>query len=486
MKRSMEQEGGAGTSLGMRTKIGFALGDVYGGGSGVVIGMFYLYFLTDVVRLPAGLAGTLLLVSKIWDAVIDPPLGFITDRTKSRWGRRRPYFLFGMPLVFASFLLLWIPLGVESTTAKFAFALIGYLFATAVSSAVMIPYNSLASELTSSYVERSSLTQVRMVVSVLSSLVCAVVPDLIVKGFADPRRGFPAMGAIIGLFFALPYIFTFAWTKERPEFAAEAPALDLKRLFVEPWKLGSFRKLLGMYLFGQMTLDLVMAAMVYYCAYYLRREGLTTPLMGALLVAQLVGVPLFTAVAKRSSKRASYVASSLVRLAASALLWFVARDSQAVWLFVLAAAMGLGTSGSIVMIYSMLADLPDADELFSGERREGMYFGLVSFLRQVSSAIALFFLSQAIALSGYLPPAEKLIEGAAVLVKQEQPDSFLAAIRVFFAFTPVATVILCLAFAARYRLSPAVHGRLVTLLEARHEGKPVDPDEELALKEILR
>ncbi|HOX31333.1 MAG TPA: MFS transporter [Spirochaetales bacterium] len=477
--------GAAAVGLGLKAKIGFALGDVYGGGSGVVISMFYLYFLTDVVRLPAGLAGTLLLVSKVWDAAIDPALGLLTDRTRTRWGRRRPYFLFGMPLVLASFFILWCAPAFRSDAAKFAFALGGYLFMTLVSSAVMIPYNSLASELTSSYAERSSLTQVRMIFSVGSSLVCAVVPDLIVRSFPDPRLGYPAMGAAFGLFFALPFAFTFAWTREKPEYAAEAPALDLYRLLVEPWKLGSYRKLLGMFLFGQMTGDVVMAVLVYYCAYYLRREGLTTPLMGVLMVAQLAGVPAFTALARRRSKRSSYMASCLLRLAASAAMWAVARDSPAPWLFALAAVLGLGTSGSIVMVYSMLADLPDADELFSGERREGMYFGLVSFLRQVSSALALFLLSQAIALSGYLPPVEAAANGAAALVKQEQPESFLAAIKAFFVFMPIAAVLLCLWFAARYRLSPEAHRRLVALLEARRAGLPADPAEEAALKELL-
>ena len=294
------------------------------------------------------------------------------------------------------------------------------------------------------------------------------------------------MGLAMGLFFALPYAFTFAWTRERPEFAQEAPALDLKRLFVEPWKLGSYRKLLGMYLFGQMTGDIVMAVLVYYCTYYLNRKGLTTPLMGALMIAQLVGVPAFTAVAKRSSKRASYIASSLVRLVASAALWFVTRDSPAAWLFALAAVLGLGTSGSIVMVYSMLADLPDADELFSGERREGMYFGLVSFLRQVSSAVALFLLSQAISVSGYLAPVESVSNGAKTLVNQAQPESFLTAIRVFFVFMPIVTVVLCVLFSLRYKLSPQVHGRLAALLESRHRGEAVDPEEERELKELLR
>lgn len=471
--------------LSPKTKIGFALGDVFGGGSGVVIGMLYLYFLTDIVRVPAALAGVVVLVSKIWDAVIDPALGFLTDRTKTRWGRRRPYFLFGIPLIFLSFVFLWYPLPVESDLARGIFALAGYMFAALISSAIMIPYNSLASELTNDYIERTSLTNIRLIFSGAAALISAVVPSAIIKLFPDQRVGYPMMGVVMGLFYALPYIFTFRWTKERPEFQAEAPALNLKRLFIDPFKLKTFRKILWLFLLGQMTLDLVSAIVVYYCMYYLGRENLTTVIMGILLAVQLLGVPVFSAASARSSKKSAYIAASALRLLASGLIWFVGRDSQVAWLFALAALLGVGNAGSIVMIYSMLADLPDADELFSHERREGMYFGVISFLRQVSTAIVLFLLSLAISATGYRAPVEEVVNGAKVLVKQDQPLAFLTTIRAFFAFVPVLTVGGCIAICATYPLSPAVHKRLSALLEARRAGRPIDPEEEAALKKIL-
>ncbi len=91
-------------------KIGYGLGDIYGGGSGVIVSFYYLYFLTDVVRISPGLAGTVILISKVYDSLTDPFEGLIADRTRTRLGRRRPYLLAGIPLVFLSFLALFYPI----------------------------------------------------------------------------------------------------------------------------------------------------------------------------------------------------------------------------------------------------------------------------------------------------------------------------------------------------------------------------------------
>lgn len=481
----MDDGGRTKGGLSLRSKLGYAMGDIYGGGSGTVIGILYLIFLTDVVRMPAAAAGVVLLVSKIWDAAIDPALGFLGDRTRTRWGRRRPYFLFGIPFIFASFAILWLPSPFAGEAARFVFAIAGYMGFTLVSSAVMIAYNALASELAPSYGERTALNAVRMVFSVASSLVCAVVPGLIVKAFPDPRVGYPVMGLAFGLLFALPYIFVFLWTRERPEFAEEAPAFDLRRLVVEPWKLRTFRRILVMYLFGQMTFDLLMAVIPFYMKYYIGDSGLQEPLLGIILGAQLLGVPLFSALAKKRSKRASYLVSSVVRIVGSALLFLLLPGEAPPLLFVLAALNGIGGAGSIVMIYAMLADLPDADELFSGERREGMYFGTISLLRQVSQALALFLFAQAIALTGYVAPVETLAGGATRLVAQAQPKAFVDALRVFMAVLPSLTVLACVWAALGYRLSPEVHARLVAVLEARRAKTAADQAEVAALEALL-
>ncbi|HBK58815.1 MAG TPA: MFS transporter, partial [Spirochaetaceae bacterium] len=171
--------------LGFRQKLGFGLGDIFGGGSGIVIGFYYLYFLTDVVRIDPALAGTVLFISRIYDAITDPLEGILADRTRTRLGRRRPYLIAGAPLVLLSFFLLFYPVDFADPTTRFAFVLAAYLFFSTVVSIVMLSYNALQAEMTLDYHERASLSSFRIFFSSLSSIVCAVVPLEIVNRFPD-------------------------------------------------------------------------------------------------------------------------------------------------------------------------------------------------------------------------------------------------------------------------------------------------------------
>jgi len=148
--------------LGFRQKLGFGLGDIFGGGSGIVIGFYYLYFLTDVVRIDPALAGTVLFISRIYDAITDPLEGILADRTRTRLGRRRPYLIAGAPLVLLSFFLLFYPVDFADPTTRFVFVLAAYLFFSTVVSIVMLSYNALQAEMTLDYHERASLSSFRI------------------------------------------------------------------------------------------------------------------------------------------------------------------------------------------------------------------------------------------------------------------------------------------------------------------------------------
>ena len=148
-------------------KLGYGVGDIYGGGSGTLISFFYLVFLVDVVRISPGLAGTVILISKVYDSITDPFEGVISDRTRTPMGRRRPYLLAGIFLVFLSFFLLFYPVAFESEAGRFAFVIFVYLFFSTVVSIVMLNYNALQAELTLDYNERTELTTFRIFFSTL-------------------------------------------------------------------------------------------------------------------------------------------------------------------------------------------------------------------------------------------------------------------------------------------------------------------------------
>lgn len=473
--------------LSLWSKIAFGMGDIYGGGSMIIVGIYYLYFLTDVVGLSPALAGTVLLVSKIWDAVNDPLMGVITDRTRTRYGRRRPFLLAGVAFIFLSYFMLWYPVSYESEAARFAFVLLAYFFFDAVITLVMVPYNALASELTLDYAERTSLISIRMGFSMFSSILCAVVPMEIVKMIPDVRTGHMVMGASFGLFFALPFLATFFYTKERPEFQEVLPDFNLVKAYREPFKIKSFLHVMSMYLFSFLAMDVVMAIVIYFMTHYMKRGGDTNYVLGALLITQLLVIPAYYWLSRKTSKKTGFITAVCLWMAVMVYSFFITPASGRASVFIFGCAMGLATGGVVVMIYAIFPDLPDVDELVTGMRREGVYAGLLTFMRKLSSALAIFLISQAISLAGYVPPVSETIDGVTKLVQQPQSGAFLLVLRAVFAAVPMVLLVFCLFFALRFPLSPQVHARLKDFLARRRAGAMTDElaAEEKRLKDIL-
>jgi oligogalacturonide transporter len=474
--------------LSLKTKIGYGMGDFYGGGSIVIIGFYYLYFLTDVVRVNAALAGWIFLVSKAWDAVSDPLMGMISDRTKSRWGRRRPYFLFGIPLIFISFVMIWYPVDFASEMYRFAYMIFSYIFFYTIITMVMIPYGALASELTLDYNERASLQSIRIFFSTVSSIICAVVPMEIVKLFPDVKTGYVVMATVIGLLFALPFVATFFSTRERKDFKPVIEPISIK-LFVEPFRMRSFLYVQGMYLFAFVAMDALMTIVIYFMTYYLGQGDQTNYVLGTMLLLQVLTIPGYYWFCKVKSKKASYTVGAVIWIVSMFISLFIKPGMSIVYTYIFGALVGIGTGGVVVMIYAIFPDIPDIDELNSGERREGLYAGLFTFMRKLSSAFAVWLISNAIYFAGYKAPDKQVVDGVTQMVQQVQSPTFILMLRLIFVLVPVVFLLVCLWCAARYPLSPAVHARLKEYLNKRRGGADMqDPEmarEERELKQIL-
>jgi oligogalacturonide transporter len=462
--------------LSLWQKIGYGLGDFFGGGSGTLIGFFYLYFLTDVVRLDPRLAGVVILISKVYDSITDPFEGILADRTRTRLGRRRPYLLAGIPFVFISFFLLFYPYNAPDETQRFILVIASYLLFSTVVSIVMLNYNALHSELTLDYNERTSLSSVRIFFSTVSSILCALLPLEIVKAFADVRQGYIVMGLAFGALFALPFIATVASVRERPEFQ-KPPAPFEWRTFFAPFRVRAFVYSLGMYLMAFVAIDTVSSVLVYYMKYYLQRGNEANFVSGALLVAQVVILPFYTWLSKRIGKSRSFMVGAFLWMAAMLFSLLMGPQNPTWMIYVFAVVVGFATGGVVVMMYAIFPDIPDVDELASGQRREAMFSALVTFLRKMSSALAIFIVSQAIGLMGYVPPLQEVVEGATRLVEQAQPEGFLLALRIIFAVVPPVLLFFALIFSARYPLTPDRHERLKIVLARRRAGEKETPEQ---------
>ena len=467
------------------TKIGYGLGDIYGGGSGVVISFYYLIFLTDVVRISPALAGTVILISKIYDSITDPFEGILADRTRTKMGRRRPYLLIGIPLIFLSFFALFYPYNAASETTRFVSVIASYLFFSTIVSIVMLNYNALHSEITLDYHERSSLSSIRIFFSTVASIVAALVPLEIVKAFPDVHTGYIVMGLAFGAFFALPFIATVSAVRERPEFQRPPEPFDWKLAFIEPFKNRTFIYTLAMYLFAFVAIDTVSTIVAYFVKYYLQRSNEVSFVSGTLLIAQVVSLPFFVSLSKRTSKIRGYILGLIIWVVAMLFSFLLSPSNASFWVYVFASIVGLGTGGIVVMIYAIFPDIPDVDELKSGERREAIYSALVTFIRKFSSALAIFAVSNAIGWAGYVPPIQETINGATRLIEQAQSDTFLLVLRLIFMLFPIMLLAFALFFAVKFPLTPELHRRLNALLARQRANEPVDKIEKDQLTKVL-
>ena len=271
-----------------RTRLIYGSGDLFGGGAYNIINFYYLIFLTDVAHVRPALAGIIVLASRIWDAVSDPLMGSITDRTRSRFGRRRPYFLAGSVLIFLAFRA---PLVCARLRERDGPVRLCPLLVHLLCHRLHLGDGPLLGPGRRDHpgLPRADPPQLRPPRLLLGrGVAAALVPMPIVRAFPTPQEGYLPMGIIFGLLFAAPWPVIFLHIRERPELqtplpsqAAAQPAFRRwTRFFLEPLQVRAFRLLVGMHLTAYLTIDVLSALFAYYATYSLGRPGDAQPAPG--------------------------------------------------------------------------------------------------------------------------------------------------------------------------------------------------------------
>ena len=409
-------------------KVAFASGDHTVNAALSALSLFYLFFLTEVVGLRPALASMVLLVGRAVDAFTDPAMGRLSDRTRVRFGRRRPYFLIGALPFGVTFALLWQSVPFDSQGARFAVYAAAYVLHSLSSTVLSVPYMALLPEMALGYHERTSLNVYRSTAAVLGTLLAAACIQPLVEAFGGGARGFATVGILLGAWFALPWLLVYRVTWERPEFAgrAETGFLEGARRLVAH---GSYRRLVGLYLCARIAVDLVGAMFLFYFQYWLRRPGDFAPTMSILLVAVVLSLPVWLRVARRSDKRSLFIFGACWWIGAQAFLLFLGPEWPRWTILAVAAAAGVGYAVADLMPWAMLGDVIDEDELETGERREGIYAGFFTFLRKLGGASGVAVAGVTLELAGFVggreqtPTALAAIRGLTALA----PALFLAA-----------------------------------------------------------
>jgi len=466
------------------TKWFFALGDIFQGGFFNVVNFFYGIFLTDVVGISPYWAGAVFLVAKVWDAVNDPAMGIISDNTRSKFGRRRPYFLYGAPLVAVCFVMMWYPLSSGTQAAKVLFYIFAYLLMDTASTIVSVPFLAMSAELSTDYNERTSITNIRMVVSIISSIACAVAPMMIVGMYRDVRTGYIVMSVVFGLLFALPLLLVFFKVPEREQFSQGKKAA-FKEMF-GTLRLRVFRQFIAMYLCIVVAMDVISMIFAYYMTYNLGRPEELSFVLGALLVAEVAMVPLASRFAARAGKNRAIVLGNLGWIACGMASMLITQDSPGFAIYALAAVLGGFISFSLVGFTSLFGDVTEVGEYHFGTRAEGSFSGIQQFIRKVAAALANWAALTLLGLSGFVKPVENVADGVTTFINQPQSPAVLLTIKCILGVSSVLLLVPSTVIALRWALTRSKHARLIEFLDRRRAGLEVDTQEEGEIEEMCR
>ncbi|MFN2290222.1 MAG: MFS transporter [Anaerolineae bacterium] len=454
----MNQEVAAGSDkLSLRRKALFSTGDLSTSIPLAIVMFFQLYFLTDVAGLRPDLAGWAVGIGRIWDAVNDPLFGLLSDRIRTRWGRRRVLLLFGAVPLGLSFAMMWLVPSWQPLALTAYYALAFILFDT-VFTAVHVGYNALTPELTADYDERSSLNGYRMAFSISGTLGAIIFATVLGWYVEDARLLFAIVGLGLGLVSMVPPLIVFGVTRERP--AEEQPApLPMREALVATLSNRPFWLIMGLYLLSWTTASILAANLVYFANYYLRVPDQANYFVLVAEGAAILFIPLWVWVARRLDKRRAFILGTASWIVVSTGIFFV-RPDQVGLAYVLAALAGSGIATAYVLPWSMVPDIIEYDEVRTGQRREGSYYAFASFFQKLATGAALWAMGQALALTGYVTPSG----GAALPV---QPPEAVRAIRFFMGPVPIALLVLAILFAWRYPISREHHRALREELAGR-------------------
>lgn len=448
------------STLNRLTKVTYGSGEFFNSTSTVIILMLYLKFLTDVVGLSPFWAGLCVVSGKLWDAISDPLIGHLSDKTKSRWGRRRAYFLFFSIPGSLSFLSMWFLFDFDSTWATLTYYALAYVTFKTMSSLLNVPYQALGPELASGYDERTSLIIYRMAFALGGAITAGVVPNLIVNRFVEsghPEWGHLAVSGLFSLCYASIWLWIFATIRERPP-TTERRLSPLATALKLTLKNRSFRILILIYLCAFIALDILTAATKYFIDEYIRRPSLMAAIMGAMLGCALLALPLYFFLIKRFDRRVSYVVGATIWSVALIGLFTLGPESSNVLIVAVMVCVGVGVAAAFVVPWSALPEVIDVDIARNGRSEEGVYAGIMTFLRKATTTLAIFGIATSLELFGYRSPDQ--LDGA------PQAESALLCIRVFSTLIPAAIIIVSIAIAARYPITKRAHKLMRRKLEA--------------------
>jgi GPH family glycoside/pentoside/hexuronide:cation symporter len=433
----------------LRLLVAYGLGDAGTGMAASLIGFYLFIFYTAAAGLPAWMAGLVLMLARLWDAVNDPVVGWLSDKTTGRWGPRLPWLVgSALPLGVAMALMWWLPPG--SDWVRFWVFVAISVLANSLYTCVNLPYAALAAELTTDVSLRTRLNMARFTGSITAGLVGIVLGGLLLRDHQNPLS-YWKVGVLSGLIIAVCTLLC-AWGVAPSARNCQKPLAErgtTRRLIKRVRSNGRFVKVLGLYLLLWCALQIMQTAALIFLPVVMRvPEGWSNWILLPFQISTLVGLQLWTSVSHRQGRiRALQWGSGLWIAGCMAAMLLAPLDAaisplgsagNGLRLALLLGAIllvGLGASTAYLIPWALLPDAIDADP----EKPAGQYSAWMVFTQKICISFALFFFGNLMSFSGYVASRGML-----------QPDSALVAIRLCMGIIPAVLVVLGLVVIRRW------------------------------------
>ncbi len=418
----------------------------------LLISIYLMKFATDVLGMSAAVMGTILFLGRgVWDSVTDPIAGYLSDRTNTRLGRRRPWLLAAAVPLGLFFVLLWTPPAGASSAMTIAWMTAMVLLFYTATTLFIIPHAALGAELTDSYHDRTRIFGGRHIGWTLGSF-AAIGGLFALNATSDERATVTALAIGAGAVTAVLVMWTVYRLRERPEFRGRG-AENPYRAFRDVWRNPHARLLLivfGIESLGGATIGVLTP---YVAQYVVGRPEAAPPVIAVYMIASVLFVPVWLPLSRRFGKKALWLASMLLT-ALSFGSMFLLTEGALVLMTVLAFLAGTAAGCGAMMGPSIQADVIDWDEHATGERKEGAYFAAWNFIFKVAIGLTQALTGYVLTFSGYVPNVE-------------QTEAVKTTILALYGLFPMACYLIGSALFARFRLDEAGYAQIRSDLDSR-------------------
>jgi len=389
--------------LELKTKLGFGVCDIGGNLFFTAMAFQLAAFLTDTLGLAASLMGIAVMTGRVVDAFTDPLMGYLSDRTHSRWGRRRPYLFFGaVPLALLFYLMFTKPAFLSSQISLFIWVTVVYTLLTTSYTIVNIPYGALTPDLSRDFDEQTSLNAYRMSFAVVGTLIGAGAAMPIINSASDQISGYARMGAVFGAVSLITAWITFFTVREK-KVELERKKVNMLQEYRKVVTDKTFLKILFPWAAFITGVTMASGILIYFFRYIYNDESMTTTVMLVLLLTALLFIPLWTGVSRKISKKNIYIIGMAIFAISVFIIAYAGEVLSSGVLLAVVALAGVGLSTHYVMPYSLIPDAVENNFAETGERREGIFYGLWTFFSKIGQALAILITGVVLDITRYIP-----------------------------------------------------------------------------------